>query len=65
MGFCKDNKTHLIRQMLLKTMGKSPDLFCYYAAILEAKELLGQSELNHIDIDKTKISKPNKLIAEG
>ena len=63
MGSHRDNKTHLIRQMLLKTAQKSPDLFCYYAAILEAKELLGQPELNHID--EVKISKPDKLIAEG
>lgn len=34
--------------MLLKTVSKSPTLFCYFVAIQEAKELLGQKESSQI-----------------
>lgn len=36
----KRNKTDHIREMLLKTIGKKPDLFCYYTSLLEARKLL-------------------------
>lgn len=56
------NKTDYIRQMLLRTVGKSPDLFCYFAAIQEAKELLGQS--NPHEVDYASQAKPIRILAE-
>ncbi len=44
MGTEKNNKSDVIREMLLKTVNKSPDLFSYYTAIMEAKELLQMTE---------------------
>ena len=40
----KKDKTEIIREMLSKTLNKSPDLFCYYVSIMEAKELLGKED---------------------
>lgn len=42
----KENKLDSIREMLLKAVGKNPDLFSYYFSIQEAKELLGVSSWN-------------------
>lgn len=47
---CFRDKSNQIREMLLKTVGKSPDLFCYYVAIQEAKELLGKN--NTVEAEK-------------
>lgn len=58
----QSNKTDIIRKLLLKTVGKDPDLFCYYVSIQEAKELLGQINSNQIE-DNYK-NKPLRLIAE-
>ncbi|MBI2995333.1 MAG: hypothetical protein HYY52_01310 [Candidatus Melainabacteria bacterium] len=54
-------KTDLIREMLLKTVGKSPDLFCYYVAIQEAKELLKQQDFNTCE---NYMTKSLKILAE-
>ena len=63
MDFNTNKKTDFIREMLLKTVGRNPDLFSYYVSIQEAKELLGQSV--NIEIKKDKISQPIKKLAEG
>lgn len=42
MGSNDKPKIECIRELLLKTVGKNPDLFSYYVAIQEAKELLGK-----------------------
>lgn len=42
MGPSDKHKIESIRELLLKTVGKNPDLFSYYVAIQEAKELLGK-----------------------
>ena len=59
----KKNKSDHIREMLLKTVNKNPDLFCYYTSIQEAKELLGQSSC--IEIKENKISQSIKKLADG
>ena len=54
-------KEDLIRDLLLKAVGKNPDLFCYYVSLQEAKELLGKKILSQ----HKKISeKPKRIIAE-
>lgn len=56
------NKTDSIRKLLLETLAKSPDLFCYFAAIQEAKELLNKQEENtQADIPPTK---PARVITD-
>lgn len=42
----RGNKAQEIRELLLKTIGKSPELFCYYASIQQARELLGKAHEN-------------------
>lgn len=59
----KKNKSDHIREMLLKTVSKNPDLFCYYVSIQEAKELLGQP--SHIEIKENRTSQSIKKLAEG
>ena len=55
-------KEDLIRDLLLKAVGKNPDLFCYYVSLQEAKELLGKKILSN---QHKKISeKPKRIIAE-
>lgn len=56
-------KTNLIREMLLKTVEKDPDLFCYYVSIMEAKELLGKKLAKKIVEDK--LNREVKFLAEG
>ena len=56
-------KTDLIREMLLKTVGKNRDLFCYYVAIQEAKELIGKSTPE--EINKMDFNKPYKKLCDG
>ena len=47
-----NTKANVIREMLLKTVGKDPDLFCYWTSIQEAKELLNQSKpFGYFDFD--------------
>ena len=60
---CEKKKTDLIRDLLLKTVGKNPELFSYYVSIQEAKELLN-SKLPCTKIDN-EIIKPLKVLAEG
>lgn len=63
MDSCRGKrKTDLIRKLLLETVGKNPDLFCYYVSIQEARQLLGQG--GEIIIDKEKPSKPNKKLTD-
>ncbi len=57
-----NKKTDLIRNMLLKTVGKNPDLFCYYVAIQEAKELLGKSVSE--EINKMDFTEPYKKLTD-
>ncbi|OGI20111.1 MAG: hypothetical protein A3B68_00760 [Candidatus Melainabacteria bacterium RIFCSPHIGHO2_02_FULL_34_12] len=57
-------KARLIRELLLKTIGRNPDLFTYYVSILEAKNLLPDREdscLNQI----TKKSRPHRKLCDG
>ena len=62
MGF-HDKKSDLIREMLLKTIGRNPDLFSYFVAIQEARELLGQQ--NSYAINKNNNARPLKFLADG
>lgn len=39
----KNKKEELIRDMLLKTVGMYPELFTYYASILESKEWINKN----------------------
>ena len=61
-GENKTDKIDTIRRMLLKTVGKNPDLFCYYASLLEARELLNSSTKNNSCLNP--VDKPSKLITE-
>ena len=56
-------KTDQIRKLLLDTVGKNPDLFCYYVSIQEAKQLLGQS--SEMVIDKDDISVLPRKLTDG
>lgn len=40
------NKSDFIRHMLLQTVGKNPDLFCYWASIMEARALITKDSSN-------------------
>ena len=55
-------KTDLIRKLLLETVGKNPDLFCYYVSIQEARQLLGQS--GETVIDGNDISEPPRKLTD-
>ena len=65
MSSCKNTKTDYIRKLLLKTVGKNQDLFCYYVAIQEAKRLLGQSSLEVGSEFQGNVNKDLKELAEG
>ena len=56
-----NNKTDVIRSMLLKTLGTYPDLFCYVVSLQEAKELLGTTSLSKAEKN---FEKPDKVIVE-
>ena len=56
-------KTDQIRKLLLDTVGKNPDLFCYYVSIQEAKQLLGQS--SEMVIDKDDKSVLSRKLTDG
>lgn len=63
---CGLSKGDLIRELLLKTVSKNPDLFCYYVSLLEAKEHLRSISLNALE--RAKDSRkyfPKRKIAEG
>ena len=65
MGLPK-KKTDQIREMLLNTVGKNPDLFCYYVSIQEAKELLNKEHLNiHDNHNECKTNLPLRKLTEG
>lgn len=55
-------KTDLIRKLLLDTVGKNPELFCYYVSIQEARHLLGQS-VEGIN-NRNKVSKPLRKLTD-
>ena len=59
----KFRKEDIIRDLLLKTVGKNPDLFTYYVNLMEAKELLGKNISENIN-NKEKLEKPKKIIID-
>ncbi len=59
----KFRKEDIIRDLLLKTVGKNPDLFTYYVNLMEAKELLGKNTSENIN-NKEKLEKPKKIIID-
>ena len=56
-------KEEIIRDLLLKTVGKNPDLFSYYVNVIEAKELLGKNISENINSKET-IEKPKRIIVD-
>lgn len=65
MSSCKNTKVDHIRKLLLKTVGKDQDLFCYYVAIQEAKRLLGQSSSQVGNECQNDMNKDLRKLAEG
>ena len=61
MNFSGNKKIDFIRDMLLKTVGRNPDLFSYYVSIQEAKELLGKKEIGC----KNNACRPLRELSEG
>ncbi len=61
MATKKFKKEDFIRELLMKTVGKSPDLFSYYVNLQEAKELLGK---NTSENNKEIIEKPKRIIID-
>ena len=57
-----NKKEDIIRDLLLKAVGKNPDLFSYYVSLQEAKELLGEKVLDNQF--KKLTDKPKRIIAE-
>ena len=53
-------KEDVIRDLLLKAVGKNPDLFSYYVNLQEAKELLGKNISENIN-NKKAVEKPKKI----
>ena len=56
-------KDDVIREMLLRAVGKNPDLFSYYVNLIEAKELLGKNISENINSKET-IEKPKRIIVD-
>ena len=56
-------KEDVIRDLLLKTVGSSPDLFSYYVSVQEAKELLGKNKLANKNNKEIK-EKPKRIITD-
>ena len=56
-------KEDFIRELLLKTVGKNPDLFSYYVNLQEAKELLGKN-IPEIKNNNKIIEKPKRKIVD-
>ena len=63
MAIKKIKKEDVIRDLLLKTVGKNPDLFTYYVNLIEAKELLGKSISENVN-NKQVLEKPKRIIAD-
>ena len=57
-----NDKSEVIRKLLLKSMGKNPDLFSYYVAIQEAKELLGDHKYDQLKNPKS--DKPIRILGD-
>ncbi len=64
MHFSNNKKTDKIREMLLKTVGKNPELFSYYVSIQEAKELLGSNNPNNDSVVENSNCKPLRTLTE-
>ncbi len=62
MDFENKSKTDCIRELLLKTVGRNPDLFSYIVAVQEARKLLGKTTE---DINFSDELKPVRKVAEG
>ena len=58
----QNKKEDIIRGLLLEAVGKNPDLFCYYASLQEAKELIGKKVPEEETLKK--IEKPKRIIVE-
>ncbi len=56
-------KEDLIRDLLLKTVGRNPDLFSYYISLQEAKELLGKNNSENKNNEQIK-EKPKRIIID-
>ena len=59
----KFKKEDFIRELLMKTVGKSPDLFSYYVNLREAKELLGKDISENMN-SKEALQKPKRIIID-
>ena len=59
----KIKKEDVIRDLLLKAVGKNPDLFSYYVNLMEAKELLGKN-ISANKGNKKNIEKPKRIITD-
>ena len=64
MASKKFKKEKIIRDLLLKTVGKNPDLFTYYISLQEAKELLGKSISENKSNKKETVEKPKRIITD-
>ena len=62
VDFDKESKTDCIRELLLRTVGKNPDLFSYYVTIQEAKKLLDRSVSDPCTVNERR---PLRKVAEG
>jgi len=59
----KIKKEDVIRDLLLKAVGKNPDLFSYYINLMEAKELLRKNILENNNSNEV-IEKPKRIIID-
>ena len=59
----KIKKEDFIRDLLMKTVGKNPDLFSYYVSLQEAKELLG-TNISENKKSKKNIERPKRIIID-
>ena len=63
MASKKFKKEDIIRDLLLKTVGRNPDLFSYYVNLQEAKELLGKN-ISENKVYKDTLTKPKRKIID-
>ncbi len=63
MASKKIKKEDVIRDLLLKAVGKNPDLFSYYINLMEAKELLRKNILENNNSNEV-IEKPKRIIID-
>ena len=63
MASKKVKKEDIIRDLLLKTVGRNPDLFSYYVSLQEAKELLGKNISENLS-NKESLIKPKRIIVD-